>query len=199
MRDKTRKKDDIEDLRWVVKAKGGSQKAFEKLVVKYQKRIYFTVRKMVLDHSNSDDIVQDTFIKAYTNLHQFDERFPFFPWLYRIAINTTLNHQAKASRRREVFSIEREEGYKQFKRSDENPLKEIIQKELKGRVAKAMELLPFDQRTVFILRTSDGLSYQEIGEQLNISIGTVMSRLSRAREKLKGQLRSYLANMDIEE
>ena len=193
------KKDDKEDLRWLRKAKMGNQRAFEKLVLKYQQRIYFTVRKMVLDHSDSNDIVQDTFVKAYTNLHQFDERFPFYPWLHRIAINTTLNHQTKASRRKEIFTIEGEEEYKQFKPSTENPLKEIIQKELKDHVAQAMEQLSFNQRTVFVLRTSEGLSYQEIGQQLNISVGTVMSRLSRAREKLKDLLQPYLTDMDIEE
>lgn len=192
-------KDDREDLRWIHKAKMGNQKAFGKLVLKYQKRIYYTVRKMVLNHSDSNDIVQDTFVKVYMNLHRFDEQFPFYPWLHRIAINTTLNHQTKLSRRRENFRIEGVEEFEQVKSRNENPLKKIIQSELEDQVSKAMEQLPFDQRTVFVLRTSEGLSYREIGQQLNISVGTVMSRLSRAREKLKDLLQPYLRNKDIEE
>lgn len=198
MPDKTRnKKDDWEDLRWVRKAKRGNRKAFEKLVFKYQRRVYFTVRKMVMNHNDSDDIVQDTFVKAYMNLHQFNEQFPFYPWLHRIAINTTINHQGRSFRRKEIFTIDGEEEYIQAKPNNENPLKELIHGELEEHVALAMEQLPFDQRTVFVLRTSEGLSYQEIGQQLNISLGTVMSRLSRAREKLKDLLQPYLIDKDI--
>lgn len=191
------KKDDKEDLRWVRKAKRGNRKAFEKLVFKYQKRVYFTVRKMVMDHSDSNDIIQDTFVKVYMNLHKFDEQFPFYPWLHRIAINTTLNHQTKTSRRKEMYTIDGEEEFIQVKSNDKNPLKEVIQNELEVQVYHAMEQLPVEQRTVFILRTSEGLSYQEISQQLNISLGTVMSRLSRAREKLKDLLQPYLTDKDI--
>ena len=91
-------KDDKQDLRWIRKVKKGNKKAFEKLVLKYQKIIYSTVCKMILNHSDTNDIVQDTFVKAYMNLHRFDENFPFYPWLYRIAINNTLNYQMKTSR-----------------------------------------------------------------------------------------------------
>ena len=190
------RRDDSEDLRWVRKARTGNQKAFEKLVVKYQKRIYSTVRRMVLDHNDTNDIVQDTFVKVYTHLHRFDEQYPFYPWLHRIAINTALNHQKKRSRRKERFAIEGDVEFNKVESADENPLKETLHRELEDRVAEAMERLPFDQRTVFVMRTSEGLSYQEISEQLNVSVGTVMSRLSRAREKLRDLLKPYL---DVED
>jgi len=190
------RRDDSEDLRWVRKARTGNQKAFEKLVVKYQKRIYSTVRRMVLDHDDTNDIVQDTFVKVYTHLHRFDEQYPFYPWLHRIAINTTLNHQKKRSRRKERFATEGDVEFSKVESAGENPMKETLHRELEDRVAEAMERLPFDQRTVFVLRTSEGLSYQEIGEQLNVSVGTVMSRLSRAREKLRDLLKPYL---DVED
>jgi RNA polymerase sigma-70 factor (ECF subfamily) len=190
------RRDDSEDLRWVSKARTGNQKAFEKLVVKYQKRIYSTVRRMVLDHDDTNDIVQDTFVKVYTHLHRFDDRYPFYPWLHRIAINTTLNHQKKRSRRKEHFATEGEMEFSKAGSADENPMKETLHRELEDRIAEAMERLPFDQRIVFVLRTSDGLSYQEISEQLNVSVGTVMSRLSRAREKLRDLLKPYL---DVED
>jgi len=194
------KRDDKEDLKWVRKAKKGNRKAFDQLVLKYRKRIYFAVRKMVLDHDDSNDIVQDTFVKAYIKMDQFNEQFPFYPWLHRIAINTTLNQQGKVTRRKESFSIDSDEEPELIESSDEDktPLNVMIHDELEKIIARAMEHLPLDQRMVFVLRTSEGLSYQEISQQLSISMGTVMSRLSRAREKLKDLLEPYFINKDIE-
>ena len=189
---------DSDDLKWVRKAKRGSHRAFEKLVLKYQKQIYFTVRKIVLDHDDANDIVQDTFVKTYQNLHRFDEQYPFYPWLRRIALNTTLNHQAKVHRKRESASISAAEALDQIEPETGNPLKEMMHHELQDKIIEAMEQLPLDQRIVFTLRTNEELSYQEIGAQLDISIGTVMSRLSRARAKLKEILQPYLSPKEIE-
>lgn len=192
MKDQNKNKDDREDLRWIHKAKQGRRDAYEKLVLKYQKRIYFVIRKIVVNHEDTNDIVQDTFVRAFTNLKFFDERYPFYPWLHRIAINTTLNHQKKVARQKETFTYKMEDDGEIFPVNDKNPLAEVIESELKERIAQALEQLPFDQRIVFILRTSEDLSYQEISERLDISIGTVMSRLARARAKLKEMLQSYL-------
>jgi len=189
---------DSDDLKWVRKAKCGSHRAFEKLVLKYQKQIYFTVRKIVLDHDDANDIVQDTFVKTYQNLHRFDEQYPFYPWLRRIALNTTLNHQAKVHRKRESASISAAEALDQIEPETANPLKEMMHHELQDKIIEAMEQLPLDQRIVFTLRANEELSYQEIGAQLDISIGTVMSRLSRARAKLKEILQPYLSPKEIE-
>lgn len=197
MKDQTKNKTDKEDLKWVRKAKNGNSKAFEKLVLKYQKPIYVAVRKIVLDHNDTNDIVQDTFVKAYTNLNRFDEQFTFYPWLHRIAINTTLNFRAKASRMQAFSTNSDGDKIQQINKNSENPLEEVIEKELNAQVSEALERLPFDQRMVFILRTSEELSYQEISVQLDISIGTVMSRLSRARAKLKELLGQYLSANEI--
>jgi len=186
---------DKEDLLLVRKAKKGNQKAFEKLVVKYQRVIYSLVRKMVIDHDNTNDIVQDTFVKAYTNLERFDENYSFFPWLHRITINTTLNFIERTRRSHETFN--RVENQDEYSSQNDNSLKTIIRAEYKEQIQQALEKLPVEQRIVFILRTSEELSYQEISDQLHISVGTVMSRLSRAREKLKGLLQSYLDNQDF--
>jgi len=192
MKDQSKNKINNEDLKWVRKAKKGNQKAFEKLVLKYQKRVYYSIRKMVLDHDDANDIVQDTFVKAYLNLNRFDQRFPFYSWLFRIAINTTINFQTKISRRKKIFPDLNENEIQQCILSNNNQLKDVLQNELNRKVVKALEKLPLDQRVVFILKTSEGLSYQEISEQLDISIGTVMSRLSRARTKLRELLQYYL-------
>ncbi len=179
-----------DDIRWIRKTKKGNHKAFEKLVVKYQRAIYGLTRKMVLDHDDTNDIVQDTFVKAYTNLEQFDEQYSFYPWLHRIAVNTTLNFVEKNRRYRETFNHGNEVG--QDSPTEVNPLTHLIHNEYQEQIALLLEKLPVEQRMVFILRTSEELSYQEIRERLDISIGTVMSRLSRAREKLKELLLSYL-------
>ena len=193
MKDQNKNKADKEDLFWVRQARKDNKKAFEKLVLKYQKRIYYLVRKMILEHDDTNDIVQDTFVKAFLNLHQFDEQFPFYPWLHRIAINTTLNFQKKHSRMKDSFTNSEENEISQIAIDNRNPLEAVIEVEFKQKVNQALQRLPLDQRTVFILRTSEDLSYQEISERLDISIGTVMSRLSRARAKLKELLQQYLA------
>lgn len=191
------RRDDVEDLRWVRKVKRGHRRTFDRLVVKYQRRLYFTVRKMVLNHEDTDDIVQDTFVKAYTKLDQFDESYPFYPWLHRIAMNTALNHQAKASHRLERTGMVDDIAVSETSTVEDDPLESVVQGELESRVEDAMEGLSFDQRMVFVLRVHEGLSYQEIGDRLDISMGTVMSRLSRAREKLKNELRPYLSRDGI--
>jgi len=192
MKNQYQHNDDNEDLNWVRKTKKGHRNAFEKLVLKYQKRIYYTVRKIVLDHDDANDIVQDTFVKAFVNLDRFDEDYPFYPWLHRIAINTTLNYRTRRSRIRDTFASSEDNEANQISSIQENPLQAVLEGEFKDKVATALEQLPFDQRMVFIMRTSDELSYQEISEQLDISIGTVMSRLARARARLKELLQSYL-------
>jgi RNA polymerase sigma-70 factor (ECF subfamily) len=189
-------KDDREDLSQVRRAKAGDKKAFGRLVLKYQKRIYFTIRKMVLDHGDTNDIVQDTFVKAFLNLNRFDETFAFYPWLHRIAVNTAINHLNKQTRRKESFLVDGKEEFHDTFKSASNPVKEMEQKELKDHLYDALKHLPSEQRAVFVLRTSEELSYQEISQQLDISIGTVMSRLSRAREKLKTILDPFMDSSD---
>jgi RNA polymerase sigma-70 factor (ECF subfamily) len=196
MKDQYKNTNDNDDLKWIRNAKDGNHRAFEKLVLKHQKRIYFTVRKIVLNHDDANDIVQDTFVKTYQNLHRFDEQFPFYPWSRRIALNTTLNHQAKAHRKRESASEDNE--FDHIESKDENPLQSMMHHELQNKIVAAMEQLPIDQRMVFVLRTNDELSYEEISQQLEISTGTVMSRLSRARAKLKEILQPYLSQKEIE-
>ncbi len=197
MKNQIKNKIDKEDFKWIRKAKKGNQKAFEKLVIKYQKPIYYSIRKMVLDHDNTNDIVQDTFVKAYTNLHRFDEQFSFYPWLHRIAINTAINYRTKRSR---FIENSPDPGEKEISESiiaENNPLENVLENELKTNIAKALKKLPFEQRVVFVMRNSEDLSYQEISEQLDISIGTVMSRLSRARAKLRELLQHYLSDNDF--
>ena len=197
MEDQLKNKTDKDDFKWVRKAKKGNHKAFEKLVIKYQKPIYYSIRKMVLDHDDTNDIVQDTFVKAYSNMHRFDEQFPFYPWLHRIAVNTAINYKTKKSRFIENSPDSQGKEISEPILAKNNPLEDFLQNELKTNIQEALERLPFEQRAVFVMRTSEDLSYQEISEQLDISIGTVMSRLSRARAKLRELLQHYLSDNDF--
>jgi len=152
-----------------------------------------------MNHEDADDILQDTFIKAYTKLDTYNESFPFYPWLYRIAINTSLNHQKKKARLRAI-SLDDLDGNGQQADLAESPTQmfDTEGSELVAKLKAALGKIPYEQRTVFILRVNDGLSYQEISETMDISMGTVMSRLSRARDKLRILLEEYVETNDIE-
>lgn len=186
-------------LRYIRKSLSGDARAFESIIKKYQKRIYFTVLQMVMNHEDADDVLQETFIKAYTKLSTYDDSYPFYPWLYRIAINTALNHQKKKARLR-ALSLDELDGNGHQAELAESPqqMYDMEGSELAVRLKLALQRIPFEQRTVFMLRVNEGLSYQEISDTLEISIGTVMSRLSRARDKLRTLLQSYLETKNIE-
>ncbi|RMF59455.1 MAG: sigma-70 family RNA polymerase sigma factor [Calditrichaeota bacterium] len=183
----------------IQKALSGDSKAFEWIIRKYQKRIYFTVLQMVMNHDDTDDILQETFIKAYTKLDTYDDSYPFYPWLYRIAVNTSLNHQKKKARLR-ALSLDEVDGNNHHAELSESPqqLSDMHGGDLIEQLKEALKKIPDEQRMVFVLRVNDGLSYQEISDALDISIGTVMSRLSRAREKLRGLLKHYLEAKNLE-
>jgi len=186
-------------LKYVRGSLSGDAKAFEWIIRKYQKRIYFTILQVVMNHEDADDMLQDTFIKAYTKLGTYNERFPFYPWLYRIAINTSLNHQKKKARLR-AMSLEDLDGNGHQADLAESPTQmfDMEGSELVDKLKTALQRIPYEQRTVFILRVNDGLSYQEISETMDISMGTVMSRLSRARDKLRILLEEYVETNNIE-
>ncbi len=176
----------------------GDSRAFEEIVVTYQKRIYYTILQVVMNHDDTDDVLQETFIKAFTKLDTYDSQYPFYPWLYRIAINTALNHQKKKARQR-AMSLDDLDGNVYSVELSESPRQnyELEGDELADKLKLALESIPIEQRVVFTLRVNDGLSYQEISDTLDISIGTVMSRLSRAREKLRSLLVGYVESKDV--
>jgi len=185
-------------LKDVKESLSGDANAFEWIVRKYQKRIYFAVLKMVMNHDDANDVLQDTFIKAYTKLDTYDTDYPFYPWLYRIAINTALNHQKKKTRDR-LLSLEvSDDNHHEVLTKPPDQMTEMEGDELAVKLKEALGKLPPEQRLVFSLRVQEGFSYQEISDYLEISMGTVMSRLSRAREKLRALLQNYLETKDIE-
>ena len=180
----------------VQKAKEGSTSAFDALVVKYRKKVYAIAFGMTRNHSDADDVAQETFFRAYRALSSFRPGYEFRPWLLRIAVNQSINCLKRKGRRLEV-SLEEEVGSGivtdvQF----DNPGYGLEQKELAARIEAAVQRLSPKLRAVFLLRAGQDLSYEEMAKILRISKGTVMSRLSRAREKVKGMVGEYGENTE---
>lgn len=168
-------------------AQDGNKAAFARLVKFYQKRVLRMVIGMVGDLDNAMDIVQESFIRAWQALDRFDVSQPFYPWLSRIAANLSINHIKKASRQTSLDNevIERAD-------SAPDPLAKLQLEENNHRLMQAIGELPKQYRIVFVLRTFEELSYEEIAERLDIAPGTVDSRLYRARRLLVEKLGELL-------
>lgn len=158
------------------------------MVKRYQRRVYAVARRIVRRHEVADDVTQETFIRAYQSLDGFDLERPFGPWICRIAANTAINHIRSKEFREDPLP----ETFAETAAASVGPERRLQELETRQAVSEALSLLPAEQRAVFVLRAVEELSYKEIAEALDISIGTVMSRLSRAREKLRGFLESRL-------
>jgi RNA polymerase sigma-70 factor (ECF subfamily) len=180
----------------VVRARDGDEDAFAEIVRSYQRRIYAVAMRMTRRHEVADDVTQDTFVRAYRNLARFELGRPLLPWLKRIAVNLSINYLNGARRER---PLEEEDPFGAAAHRggideplDANPERRLESEELARELDRALMLLSVDQRTVFLLKVVEGMRYQEIAEVLGISEGTVMSRLSRARGRLKEMLAPHL-------
>ena len=181
----------------VERAQAGDQQAFEKLVSKYQRKLNRLLSRLVRDHGDVEDVVQETFIKAYRALPSFRGDSAFYTWLYRIGINTAKNYLVARDRRAPTsteFDADEAEAFE-----DASPLHDINtpervlhSKQIGQTVNAAMEALPEELRSAIVLREIDGLSYEEIALEMNCPIGTVRSRIFRAREAVAERLRPLL-------
>jgi RNA polymerase sigma-70 factor, ECF subfamily len=157
-------------------------------VKRYQKRVYGTAMRILRRHDLAVDVVQDAFLRAYQSLARFDRQRPFGPWICRIAANLAINHVRSPRAREEELP----DSLADTPAPDQGPLGGVLESEGRAALDTAMQRLSPEQRAVFVLRVFEDLSYQEIAETLGISPGTVMSRLSRARERLREALTPYL-------
>ena len=188
------------DALLVQRAAAGDQRAFELLVIKYQRRVERLIGRMVRDVDLVEDIAQETFIRAYRALHQFRGDAQFYTWLYRIAVNTakkfllelkrdpTVSDSALASKDDddETFRPKNEPS------TDETPESVLAAKEIGRAVSQALSELPDDLRQAISLREMDGLSYEDIAQLMACPIGTVRSRIFRARDAISAKVRPLL-------
>ena len=185
------------DWQLVQRTLAGDQKAFELLVLKYQKRIERLVARMVRDVDAVPDITQETFIRAYRALHQFRGDAQFYTWLYRIGINTAKNYLS-ASGKRPLLSgdYEDEDGDTvdlSAQVPDLNtPETEYMNRQIVETVNRAVDALPEELRMAITLREMEGMSYEDIALAMDCPIGTVRSRIFRAREAISAQLKPLL-------
>ena len=185
------------DQQLVERAQRGDKRAFELLVTKYQRKLGRLLSRMVRDPGEVEDVTQEAFIKAYRALPAFRGDSAFYTWLYRIAINTAKNYLVAMGRRAPTtteFNHEDAENFEEAEalRDAATPESELHGKQIAATVNRAMDALPDDLRTAITLREIEGLSYEEIASLMNCPIGTVRSRIFRAREAIAAELRPLL-------
>ncbi|MDB2410197.1 RNA polymerase sigma factor RpoE [Pseudomonadales bacterium] len=184
------------DAQLVARVQQGDKRAFDLLVLKYQHKIHSLISRYVRDYAEVQDVAQEAFIKAFRAINNFRSESAFYTWMYRIAINTAKNHLVSRSRRPPSTDVDVDE-------SDDYSGSNVLQDmqtpesvlhgdEVAGVVKQALDSLPEDLRTAVTLREFDGLSYEDIADVMSCPVGTVRSRIFRAREAIDKQVRPTL-------
>jgi len=189
------------DQQLVERAQRGDKHAFELLVAKYQRRLGRLISRFVRNTAEAEDLTQEAFIKAYRALPAFRGDSAFYTWLYRIGINTAKNHLLAQGRRAPTstpFDAEEAEAFEDASLLHEvaTPENELMSKQVVEVVNSSLQQLPEDLRTALTLREIEGLSYEEIAAVMNCPIGTVRSRIFRAREVVATNLRPLLGTTE---
>ncbi|RRJ85501.1 RNA polymerase sigma factor RpoE [Aestuariirhabdus litorea] len=185
-----------EDQQLVARVQQGDKRAFDLLVIKYQHKILGLVSRYVFDHQEVQDVTQEAFIKAYRALGKFRGESAFYTWLYRIAINTAKNYLVSRGRRPPDTDVDAEdaeyvEGRNPLRELD-NPESRLLTDEIEATINRAITNLPEDLKTALTLREFEGLSYEEIADVMQCPVGTVRSRIFRARESVDREIEPLL-------
>ncbi len=188
--------DEPVDRELVRRVQGGDKKAFDMLVLRYQHKIIQLISRYIKDSGEAQDIAQESFIKAYRALPRFRGDSAFYTWLYRIAINTAKNHLVARSRRPSDNEIDVQDA-EQFEGADRlkeqaTPEHLLLSDEIADTIKLAIEELPEELRTAISLREFEGMSYEEIAQTMVCPVGTVRSRIFRAREAIDKKLKSLV-------
>lgn len=184
---------DQREQEWIARAKAGDMQAFEALILQHEKIVYNVALRMMNHSEDARDISQEVFLKAYKSIGQFDERAMFSTWLYRITTNTCID-ELRRRKGKQSYSLEEEleseEGSMQRQIADEGetPEESLLRAERADELKKALAQLTEEHRIAVILRDIRGLSYEEIAEIMDLPMGTVKSRISRARNQLKQEI-----------
>ncbi len=185
------------DAELIEKARNGDEKAFTRLVRRYEETVYSFALKLCRDRDKAAEALQDTFINVYRKLGQFDGRSKFSTWLYSIVLNNCLMKNRKRKLESETLSIDaefpdHEEADRHIASWDDSPLTGVMKKELRQRLDEAIEKLPMEYRVVFVLRDVEGEKAEDVAKILHLSVPAVKSRLRRARIFLRNQLDEYM-------
>ncbi len=181
------------DQQLVERVQKGDKRAFDLLVIKYQHKLIAVISRFIRDHAEVHDVAQEAFIKAYRALPNFRGDSAFYTWIYRIAINTAKNHIVARNRRPPASDVEVDDA-EFFAGNDamhemNTPEHNLLRDELQDTITQAFQDLPDDLRTAVTLREMDGLSYEEIAEVMECPVGTVRSRIFRAREAIDKRIK----------
>ena len=183
------------DEQLVLRAQAGDQRAFELLIRKYQHKIIQLANRLV-GEADGMDVAQESFIKAYRAMKGFRGQSAFYTWLYRIAINTSKNHLVARRRRPASQDIDVQDaelyGHTEHLSDIDTPESRLLSDEIKGKISDVIEALPEDLRQAISLREFDGLSYDEIADAMDCPIGTVRSRIFRARAAIDEVVRPLM-------
>jgi RNA polymerase sigma-70 factor (ECF subfamily) len=188
------------DQQLVVRVQKGDKRAFDLLVLKYQHKIKAIVGRYIRDHAEVDDVTQEAFIKAYRALANFRGDSAFYTWMYRIGINTAKNHLVSRGRRPpardvDIDEVEFHAGSEPLRDLD-TPENNLFRDELQNVVNRSIRDLPEDLRTAVTLRELEGLSYEDIADIMECPVGTVRSRIFRAREAIDKQIRPLIDGVE---
>lgn len=183
----------------VERVQKGDKRAFDLLVGKYQHKIVSLISRYVPDHAEALDVAQEAFIKAYRAIGRFRGESAFYTWMYRIAINTAKNYLVSQSRRPPSSDVDAQDA-EQFQvetrlKDRASPEHELLKEEIESTIHEAIAELPEDLRVAITLREMEGMSYENIATTMDCPIGTVRSRIFRAREAIDSRLRPLLSNL----
>ncbi len=169
----------------------GDQDALKEIFEQYHKKVYRIAYGVVRQREEALDIVQEVFIKLFRSIKNFKGRSHFYTYLYRMVMNTAIDHARKTGKQ-QLSSLDEEGSFEPSDEAEKGPERILLHKELEERVKRAMDKLPVEQRAALIFRDMEGLSYQEMAEAMECSIGTVMSRLHYGRKKMQELLKDYV-------
>jgi RNA polymerase sigma-70 factor, ECF subfamily len=182
---------DHEETEMISRCQQGDQEALKEIFDKYHNKVYRIAFGVVRQREEALDVVQEVFIKLFRSIKNFKGRSHFYTYLYRMVMNTAIDHKRKTGKQF-MSSLDEEGSFEPSDEAEKGPERILLQKELEERVKLAMDKLPAEQKAALIFRDVEGLSYQEMAEAMGCSIGTVMSRLHYGRKRLQESLKDYV-------